>query len=254
MDRKHCPNFMASYASSRGLKIHMGYCKINKATVKRITDNPSYSMLHTHPLLSIATDRRLSSQKSYNHDCYSYNVSDGDDGVDSTLDSNTSDGNSEKLTSSTSSTLTGAKKIRTMAVTKLQVNLNNLINRNKASLGMYDDICQLFNDYTSSGGFDKYAKLKKRKPFLRLIESMYNTQSSRPSNRTVKRHNNTLVTVPVFDIKAMIISLLSDNSLMDKNNFAEGYNIFNGDVDENNPSNSKYGEVHTGDAWLPAQN
>jgi regulator of sigma D len=75
--------------------------------------------------------------------------------------------------------LTGAKKrIQTMAVTKLQVNLNNLINRNKASLGMYDDICQLFNDYTSSGGFDKYAKLKKRKPFLRSIESMYNTQSS----------------------------------------------------------------------------
>ncbi len=142
MDRKHCPNCMASYASSRGLKIHMGYCKINKATVKRITDNPSFSMLRTHPLLSIATDRRLSSQT----------FSDGDDGVDSTLDSNTSDGNSEKSTSSTSSTLTGAKKIRTMAVTKLQVNFNNLINRNKASLGMYDDICQLFNDYTSSGG------------------------------------------------------------------------------------------------------
>ena len=91
-------------------------------------------------------------------------LSDGDDGVDSTLDANTSDGNSEKSTSSTSSTLTGAKKIRTMAVTKLQVNLNNLINRNKASLGMYDDICQLFNDYISSGGFDKYAKLKKENP------------------------------------------------------------------------------------------
>ena len=234
MDRKHCPNCMASYASSRGLKIHMGYCKVNTATVKRITDNPSYSMLGTHPLLSIATDRRLPSQKLYDPDCYSSNVSDGcnvsdgDDGVDST-----SAGNSEKSTSSTRSTLTGAKKrIQTMAVTKLQVNLNNLIIRNKASLGMYDDICQLFNDYVSSGGFEKYAKLKNRKPFLRSIESLYNTQSLRPRNCTVKLHNN-LVTVPVFDIKAMIISLLSDNSLMDKNNFAEGYNIFNGDVYEN---------------------
>ena len=163
MDRKHCPNCIASYSSSRGMKIHMSYCKINKATVKRITDNPSDSMLRKHPLLSIATDVRLSSQNSYNHDCYSCNANDGDDGVDSTLDSDTSDGNSEKSTS-TSSTLTGAKKIRTMAVTKLQVNLNNLINRNKASLGMYDDICQLFNDYISSGGFDKYAKLKKGNP------------------------------------------------------------------------------------------
>jgi hypothetical protein len=101
MDRNQCPNCMASYSSSRGLKIHMGYCKVNTATVKRITDNPSYSMLGTHPLLSIATDRRLPSQKSYDHDCYSSNVSDGcnvsdgDDGVDST-----SDGNSEKSTSS----------------------------------------------------------------------------------------------------------------------------------------------------------
>jgi hypothetical protein len=110
MDRKHCPNCMASYASSRGLKIHMGYCNINKATVKRITDNPSDSMLCKHPLLSIATDFRLSSLNSHNHDCYSCNVSDGDDGVDSILDSDTSDGNSEKSTS-TSSTLTGAKKI-----------------------------------------------------------------------------------------------------------------------------------------------
>jgi hypothetical protein len=42
-----------------------------------------------------------------------------------------------------------------MAVTKLQVNINNLINRNKASLGMYDDICQVFNDYVSSGGFEE---------------------------------------------------------------------------------------------------
>ena len=41
--------------------------------------------------------------------------------------------------------------------------------------------------------------------------------------------------VPVFDIMPMIISLLTDNSLMDKTNFAEGYNIFNGDIDENNP-------------------
>jgi hypothetical protein len=49
-----------------------------------------------------------------------------------------------------------------MAVTKLQVTLNNLINKNKASLGMYDDICHLFNDYISSGEFDPYAKQKKR--------------------------------------------------------------------------------------------
>jgi hypothetical protein len=41
------------------------------------------------------------------------------------------------------------KNVRAMAVTELQVQLNDLINRKKASLEMYNDICQLFNDYTS---------------------------------------------------------------------------------------------------------
>jgi hypothetical protein len=36
-------------------------------------------------------------------------------------------------------------------------------------------------------------------------------------------------------------------------NFAEGYNVLTGDVDNKNPCNQKYGEVHTGDAWLPAR-
>ncbi len=40
---------------------------------------------------------------------------------------------------------------------------------------------------------------------------------------------------------------------MNNANIAEGYNVFTGDVDPTNQSNQKYGEVHTGDAWLPAR-
>jgi hypothetical protein len=50
----------------------------------------------------------------------------------------------------------------------------------------------------------------------------------------------------------MIISLLSDPSVMNKNNFAEGFNVLTGKVD-NHPANEKYGEVHIGDAWLPTR-
>jgi hypothetical protein len=35
-------------------------------------------------------------------------------------------------------------------------------------------------------------------------------------------------------------------------NFAERYNVLTGEAD-NHPANIKYGEVHTGDAWLPAR-
>jgi hypothetical protein len=35
--------------------------------------------------------------------------------------------------------------------------------------------------------------------------------------------------------------------------FAEGCNVLTGDVNNNNPCNHKYGEVHTDDAWIPAR-
>jgi hypothetical protein len=59
-------------------------------------------------------------------------------------------------------------------------------------------------------------------------------------NGTLRLHDNTLVTVPVFNTIHMIISLLSDPSLMNKTNFAEGYNELTGKVD-NHPANNKYG-------------
>ncbi len=41
---------------------------------------------------------------------------------------------------------------------------------------------------------------------------------------------------------------------MNNSNFAKGYNVLTGEVDMNNPCNSKYSKVHTGDAWSPARN
>jgi hypothetical protein len=48
--------------------------------------------------------------------------------------------------------------------------------------------------------------------------------------------------------------MLMDTMPMTKSDFAEGYNVLTGNVDMMNPSNQKYGEVHTGEAWLPARN
>ena len=51
-------------------------------------------------------------------------------------------------------------------------------------------------------------------------------------NTEVTLHDKARVTVPVFDVKSMILDLLTDPNLMNKCNFAEGYNIFSGDVDQ----------------------
>ena len=47
----------------------------------------------------------------------------------------------------------------------------------------------------------------------------------------------------------MILSLLTDESLMKEENFAPGYDIYTGEVDVQHPHNQNYREVHTGDAW-----
>ncbi len=48
----------------------------------------------------------------------------------------------------------------------------------------------------------------------------------------VQLHSGTLVTVPVFDIKVIIISMLMDNTLMTESSFAKGYSVLTGDVDD----------------------
>ena len=139
------------------------------------------------------------------------------------------------------------------SMTKFQVGLSDIVNKHKASLQMYDDVCNLVNEYTSSPNFDRYAKLQSRKYFLKHIEESHGTHWMRPIHRTVRLHDNTNATVPVFDTKAMLINILTDSSIMIPSNFAEGYNVLTGEVDMNNPCNHKYGEVHTGDAWMPTK-
>jgi hypothetical protein len=139
-----------------------------------------------------------------------------------------------------------------MAVTKFQILLNDLLIKHKASLLLYDEICQLFQQYISSPNFDRFAKFKSRRSLLTSTQKTLNSKVLQPINGTVRLHDNTLVTVPVFDIKHMIISLLSDPSVINETNFAEGYNVLTGNVD-NHSAKKKHGQVHTGDAWLPAR-
>jgi hypothetical protein len=85
------------------------------------------------------------------------------------------------------------------------------------------------------------------------MEGSHRTHLLRPTNCNVALHDGKTVTVPVFDMKEMRVSILTDKTLMSNTNFAEGYNILTGDVDNNNPCNQKYGKVHTGDACLPTR-
>ncbi len=81
------------------------------------------------------------------------------------------------------------------------------------------------NEYTVSPDFSVMTKIPSRKSFLRSIEETYLTGGLRPTNRIVRLHENSYVTVPVFDTKEMTTSLLTDPLLMTDSNFTKGYNV-----------------------------
>jgi hypothetical protein len=112
-----------------------------------------------------------------------------------------------------------------MTVIKFQILLNDLLIKCKASLLPYDAICQLIKQYILSPNFDRFAKFKSRRSLLTSTQKTLNSKALQPINSTVRLHNNTLVTVLVFNTKHMIISSLSDPSLMNEKNFVEGYNV-----------------------------
>jgi hypothetical protein len=99
---------------------------------------------------------------------------------------------------------------RTTAITKLQVMLNEVINNQKASLKMHDDIVHLFNKHISSPSFDKYNTLKTRKAFLQSMEKSFHVTHLQPKCTNLKVHNGSVVTVPVFDAKSMIVGILTN--------------------------------------------
>lgn len=221
-----------------------------------------------NPLMSCSidteTDNKVHSSEDYLENAIDYQADcddlfhEGDDDSDNTLDYNT-DG--EDLHSEGEVNISGGaqrlpifKQRSNASVHKFQVMLLDIIYKHKASLKMYDDICELVNDYSSSSDFDRHAKLQSRMSFLRSIEKTHCTQGLMPYHGTVQLLNDTSVTVPVFDTKQMIISMLTDPSLMNPTNFAEGYNVLTGDVADDHPSNHTYGEVHTGDSWYQAKN
>ncbi len=91
-----------------------------------------------------------------------------------------------------------------MSVTKFQVMLNDLLLKHKASLLLYDEIIEVFSMYINSPDFNRFDKFKSRKTLLLSTQKSLHTQCLRPLNGTVRLHNDSLVTVPVFDAKHII--------------------------------------------------
>jgi hypothetical protein len=144
------------------------------------------------------------------------------------------------------------KKSKASAEYIAQLQISQLFNRNKASIKMHNELIDIINTYIDTLHSPPARKLLHRKQFLEKMEKKFDTSDLKPTYGSVRLTNNSLVTVPVFDMKAMILSILHDEQLMREENFARGLNIFTGHTDPDCDVNKLYGEIHTGDRWVRA--
>jgi hypothetical protein len=135
-----------------------------------------------------------------------------------------------------------------------QIELMDILQKHKTDMKLYDEIIILLDQYLTSGKLNpKNPNLSSRKAFMQKVETNFNTTGMKPKHVSVTLEDGTNATVSLFDIEMMILSLLTDESLMKDENLAPGYDIFTGEVSDDHPSNQNYGEVHTGDAWNAAK-
>ena len=208
------------------------------------------STLSANPLLSIA-DTSLSQRLSSNN--YDFENATSQIEVDyDVLDNNADNSSGDADVNETSVISFIPSDTKRIPINTIDVMLHDLLLKHKANLLLYDEIRNLFNNYLDSPNFDRSARLKSRKSLLMSAQKSMNTDCLRPINGIVQLHDNSLVTVPVFNTKHMIMSLLTDSKLMNDQHFPDGYNVLTGE-ETNGHANDKYGEIHTGDAWQPSR-
>ena len=144
-----------------------------------------------------------------------------------------------------------AKTAGITSASMFSIDLADILGRHRTDLSLHNEIIDLVQSHSNNNKLKFYSEsLKHRAGFLSDLEDILKTKRLKPKDETVKLTDGTKVTVPVFDVEAMIMSLLQDEELMQEENLAPGYDIHTGKPTE---EVTHYGEVHTGDAWEPAR-
>jgi len=133
-----------------------------------------------------------------------------------------------------------------------QLDLFHALSKHRINLNVHDEIIQVIKKHSSDCklNFSSY-NLLNRTPFLNKIERDLSSTILKPKDILVNLNGGRQASVAVFNLEAMILSLVLDDRFMHPDNIADGYDLFTGKI--NGPDNH-YGEIHTGDAWIPARN
>jgi hypothetical protein len=82
-----------------------------------------------------------------------------------------------------------------------------------------------------------------RKQLVQLLTKYYQLNFLTPILHSVPLTDESVATVPIFDVNALLIAFLNDPLIMRQENFASNYDIFTGKV---KLPTSTLDEIHTG--------
>ncbi len=89
-----------------------------------------------------------------------------------------------------------------------------------------------------------------RKQLVQLLTKYYQLNFLKLILHSVPLTDGSVATVPIFDVKALLIAFLNDPFLMRQDNFASNYDIFTGKAKS---LTSTLDETHTGSLWEQAR-
>ena len=134
---------------------------------------------------------------------------------------------------------------------QFQLDLLATLSKHRIDLNVHDEIIHLIKQHSSDQKLHFSSDtLQNRHVFLKKIERNLSTEIFKPKDVLVKLKGGGQANVSIFNLEAMILSLVLDDNLMHSDNIAEGYDIFTG---KGGQPDDVYGEIHTGDAWEPAR-
>jgi hypothetical protein len=119
-------------------------------------------------------------------------------------------------------------------------------------LNLQDDVLQCVKTHAITHNVDfKTIQILPRKTLIKYLTRHYQLEFLQPQLHAVPLSDGSIATVPVFDVKSLLIAFLHNPFRMQQKNFASNYDIYTG-----KPilPTSYLDEIHSGSLWKEARN
>ena len=137
---------------------------------------------------------------------------------------------------------------------RFQIELQTILDKHRISLKVHDELVGLIKSHSNTCDnklpFSTNLLLN-RNHFMTKLENIMEVSSKlKHKDVEVNLSSGGVASVAVYDLETMIMSLLTDERLMNPENIASGYDLFTG---KSEGDVHYLGEIHTGSAWEPAR-